>query len=83
MKRMKVVLGVAGLLVAGPVFAGNPILRETNPGFVYACDPAAEVFDGKVYVYCSHDQPDASNYESMKDSSTPWMKGWNFRLQRR
>ncbi|MDF7806445.1 family 43 glycosylhydrolase [Pontiellaceae bacterium B12219] len=67
MKRMKVVLGVAGLLVAGPVFAGNPILRETDPGFVYACDPAAEVFDGKVYVYCSHDQPDASNYESMKD----------------
>ncbi len=49
------------------LWAGNPILRKTDPGFVYAADPAAEVFDGKVYVYCSHDQPDAKNYESMKD----------------
>jgi hypothetical protein len=55
------------LPLAGSVFAGNPILRETDPGFVYACDPAAEVFNGKVYVYCSHDQPYAWNWEAMKD----------------
>ena len=48
-------------------FAQNPILRESDPNFLYAADPSAEVFNGKVYVYCSHDQPDAINYESMKD----------------
>jgi hypothetical protein len=45
----------------------NPILRESNPNFLYTADPAAEVFNGKVYLYCSHDQPDAVNYEGMKD----------------
>ncbi|MDF7826508.1 family 43 glycosylhydrolase [Pontiellaceae bacterium B12227] len=60
-------LATASLAVAATALAGNPILRETDPEFVYACDPAAEVFEGKVYVYCSHDQPDARNYESMKD----------------
>lgn len=45
----------------------NPILRESDPDFLYAADPSAEVFDGKVYVYCSHDQPDAVNYKSMQD----------------
>jgi hypothetical protein len=60
---------VLGLLLvcATSVWAGNPILRESAPDFVYAADPAAEVFNDKVYVYCSHDQPDAKNYESMKD----------------
>lgn len=45
----------------------NPILNKSEPGFVYASDPAAEVFDGKVYVYASHDQPDAKNFSSMQD----------------
>lgn len=48
-------------------FSQNPILRESDPNFLYVADPAAEVFNGKVYVYCSHDQPDAVNYEGMKD----------------
>ena len=48
-------------------WSGNPILRETEPGFLYAADPAAEVFDGKIYVYCSRDQPDATSYKSMQD----------------
>ena len=47
--------------------SGNPILKVGDPGFLYTADPAAEVFDGKVYVYCSHDQPDAKNYKSMQD----------------
>ncbi|MDO6597944.1 family 43 glycosylhydrolase [Oceanihabitans sp. 2_MG-2023] len=55
-------------LIVGPLgFSQNPILRESDADFLYVCDPAAEVFEGKVYVYCSHDQPDAVNYESMKD----------------
>ena len=45
----------------------NPILRNTDKGFLYAADPAAEVYNGKVYVYCSHDQADAKNYSSMQD----------------
>jgi hypothetical protein len=45
----------------------NPILKVNEPGFLYAADPAAEVFNGKVYVYCSRDQPDANNYKSMQD----------------
>ncbi len=68
-----------GLSIAGAAAAGNPILRETDPGFVYACDPSAEVFDGRVYVYCSHDQPYAWDYESMKDYvvlESPDLKTW-------
>ena len=45
----------------------NPILREKDSTFLYVADPSAEVYNGKVYVYCSHDQPDAVNYEGMKD----------------
>lgn len=45
----------------------NPILRNVDEGFLYAADPAAEVYNGKVYVYCSHDQPDATGYSSMQD----------------
>lgn len=65
MNIMRVVL----LFIFLPMFSWsqNPILKDTDPHFLYACDPAAEVFDGKVYVYCSHDQPDASNYSSMQD----------------
>lgn len=45
----------------------NPILKMGDPGFLYTADPAAEVFDGKVYVYCSHDQSDAKNFKDMQD----------------
>ncbi|CAH8281490.1 glycosyl hydrolase family 43 [Mariniflexile fucanivorans] len=45
----------------------NPILKNTDPNFLYAADPAAEVYNDKVYVYCSHDQPDAENYSGMQD----------------
>ncbi len=66
-KRGWVNFFLLALLVGPAGWAGNPILRESDPGFVYACDPAAEVFNGRVYVYCSHDQPDAWNWEKMKD----------------
>ena len=45
----------------------NPILKIEDPNFLYAADPSAEVFDGKVYLYCSHDQADAKNYQEMQD----------------
>ncbi|UMB62039.1 family 43 glycosylhydrolase [Lutibacter sp. A80] len=47
--------------------AQNPILKKTDPGFIYAADPAAEVFNGKVYVYSSRDVPDAVNFSTMQD----------------
>ncbi len=58
---------VSQLLFATTLFAHNPILKQSEPDFLYLADPAAEVFNGKVYVYCSHDQPDAKNYSSMQD----------------
>lgn len=45
----------------------NPILKKGDANFLYLADPAAEVYNGKVYVYCSHDQPDATSYGSMQD----------------
>ncbi|MDW5288290.1 family 43 glycosylhydrolase [Formosa sp. PL04] len=47
--------------------AQNPILKLGDNGFMYAADPAAEVYNGKVYVYCSHDADDAVSYSTMKD----------------
>jgi beta-xylosidase len=47
--------------------AQNPILKITDPGFVYAADPAAEVFNDTVYVYCSRDMPGATSYNTMQD----------------
>ncbi|MFI3304748.1 MAG: family 43 glycosylhydrolase [Rikenellaceae bacterium] len=56
------------LFMATTLFAqNNPILKEGDPNFLYLADPAAEVYNGKVYVYCSHDQPDAVGYSSMQD----------------
>ena len=67
MNVTKILIGFLFILLGQWSLAQNPILRDTDPNFMYVCDPSAEVFNGKVYVYCSHDQPDAVNYESMKD----------------
>lgn len=65
MKKINVIIFI--LFLGQVSFTQNPILKESDSNFLYACDPSAEVFNGKVYVYCSHDQPNAVNYESMKD----------------
>lgn len=49
------------------VTPSNPIVKIDDPNFLYLADPAAEVYNGKVYVYCSHDQPDAVGYSEMQD----------------
>ena len=64
---MKNIAVIVFLIIGQLSFAQNPILKEGDADFLYVCDPAAEVFNGKVYVYGSHDQPDAVDYESMKD----------------
>lgn len=62
----KITVGLILVGVSG-VFAGNPILKKSEPGFLYAADPAAEVFDGKVYVYCSRDVAGATTFKTMQD----------------
>jgi len=47
--------------------AQNPILKKSDPGFVYAADPAAEVFNDTVYVYCSRDVEGAVSFSTMQD----------------
>lgn len=54
-------------------FEGNPLVRH-----IYTADPTARVFDGKLYVYTSHDREDAK-YFFMTDwhvFSTTDMKSW-------
>jgi len=59
---------VLSLLISYMSYAQqNPILKKSDPNFLYAADPAAEVYNGKVYLYCSRDQPDAKGYSSMQD----------------
>ena len=48
-------------------FSGNPMLNKTMDGFIYLADPAVEVFNGKVYAYCSRDTEEATSYETMQD----------------
>ncbi len=65
--KHKLLLTLSLLLVALTSMAGNPILRKGTPGFLYLADPAAEVYEGRVYVYCSHDQEYAVDYSPMQD----------------
>ena len=62
-----VALGMAVQGAESRVMDGNPILRSADPGFCYATDPAAEVFNDTVYVYCSRDVPGATGYSTMQD----------------
>ncbi|WP_430933479.1 family 43 glycosylhydrolase [Saccharicrinis sp. 156] len=63
----RTVLIIFLVICAQIVKSQNPILNKSDPGFLYAADPAAEVFNGKVYVYCSHDQDTAVNFSTMQD----------------
>ncbi|MDR1602941.1 MAG: family 43 glycosylhydrolase [Tannerella sp.] len=51
MKR-NVLLLLSMTLVTGALFAQNPFVRDQ-----FTADPTARVFEGKVYVYPSHDIP--------------------------
>jgi hypothetical protein len=48
---------VAGLLFASASFATNPLITDQ-----FTADPTARVFDGKVYVYPSHDIAEPPGY---------------------
>jgi hypothetical protein len=46
------VLGFGGLLLVNNTYATNPLIRDQ-----FTADPTARVFEGKIYVYPSHDIP--------------------------
>lgn len=43
-------------------FAANPILKDQSFTMRYTADPSAHVYEGKMYVYPSHDQDNARGY---------------------
>src|SRR5262249_19002557 len=49
---------VAPLLLAGRAFATNPLILDQ-----FTADPTARVFDGRIYVYPSHDIPEPPGYQ--------------------
>lgn len=55
----RILLASAGLLALSALSASaqNPIIRDQ-----FTADPSAHVFDGRVYVYASHDIPAAVDY---------------------
>ena len=60
--KNKLLLSVATFLclMAGRAQAQNPIIRDQ-----FSADPTARVFDGKIYLYPSHDIP--SPIERLKE----------------
>jgi len=63
MKNIKSLLSFSSLLLLLSVNANgqNPIIKDQ-----FTADPTARVFEGKVYLYPSHDIPAPSDY-SRKD----------------
>ncbi len=54
--RLRTALRVSTLTTT--MKASNPIIRH-----MYTADPSACVFDGRLYVYTSHDRDNATNYD--------------------
>ena len=48
--RQLLLASVPGLLLATAAFATNPLIMDQ-----FTADPTARVFEGKIYVYPSHD----------------------------
>jgi hypothetical protein len=51
-RLLKLITGLTAFFIINNVFAQNPIIRNQ-----FTADPTARVFDGKVYLYPSHDIP--------------------------
>ncbi len=80
MKKISFFLLLLRAVICGEgVAQNNPILKLDDPDFLYMADPAAEVYNGRVYVYCSHDPEGAINYQKMMDYallSSSDLKSW-------
>jgi Glycosyl hydrolases family 43/Carbohydrate binding module (family 6) len=55
--RYVLTASVAGLLLATAAFATNPLIMDQ-----FTADPTARVFEGKIYVYPSHDIREPPGY---------------------
>jgi arabinoxylan arabinofuranohydrolase len=56
-KRIILFLLIGLAVLTTTMKASNPFVRH-----LFTADPSARVFDGRLYVYTSHDQPDATSY---------------------
>ena len=62
-KMAQLLIGcVSAVGIASLSHAGNPIISHT-----YTADPAARIFNGRMYVITSHDQDNATDYSSLVD----------------
>jgi hypothetical protein len=50
MKKIQLIMAVAAILGINSLSAQNPIIRNQ-----YTADPTARIFNGKVYLFPSHD----------------------------
>jgi hypothetical protein len=55
--RLLIAATATGLLVASAVFATNPLVMDQ-----FTADPTARIFDGRIYVYPSHDIKEPPGY---------------------
>ena len=58
LSNKRLITAVAGLLTATSAFATNPLITDQ-----FTADPTARVFEGKVYVYPSHDIREPAGYK--------------------
>lgn len=59
---MKKLLVIVVLLSVSLCFATNPIFSNQSFPMRYTADPSAHVYEGKVYVYPSHDQDNPNGF---------------------
>lgn len=62
MKSNKLLIAALAIVVTGNLSAQNPIVRNQ-----FSADPTARVFNGKVYVFPSHDIPTPAEKPGRKD----------------
>src|ERR1035437_988588 len=62
MKNNKLLILFLLMIVSNSSFSQNPIVRNQ-----FSADPTARVFNGKVYVFPSHDIPTPANKNLRKD----------------
>ena len=60
--RYLLILSVASFLKTSPAFATNPLITDQ-----FTADPTARIFDGKIYVYPSHDIKAPPEYKGKPD----------------
>ncbi len=60
--RLLVIIGLAGLFQAPAAWATNPLITDQ-----FTADPTARVFEGRVYVYPSHDIREPPGYTGRKN----------------